>query len=158
MRLLTVLGLVALGAGLFGIWSLPLFRSMREHNARLAFIEKELLRLPFPEGTERLGVYSRVGLLSGNGNHCDYLSAMALQGDVERTFLEEFYRRHAVSSPDGYPLEIRIGAGGLKPAPEYNDILMDDLWREAFQIDGQRGIIVYVVDGGLNADGDPRCH
>jgi len=103
-------------------------------------------------------VYSRVGLLSGGGNHCDYLAAMTLQGDVERVLLGEFYRRHTVPSPDGYPLEIRIGAGGLAPAPEYNDTLLDDLWMEAFEIEGQRVTVVYVVDEGLSTDGDPRCH
>jgi hypothetical protein len=131
---------------------------MREHNARLERIEQELMRLPLPEGTERLGVYSSVGLISGNSNHCDYLSAMALRGAVERTVLEEHYRQHTVSSPDGYPLEIRIGAGGLQPAPDYDDALLAHRWKEAFQLEEQQLRVVYVFDAGLSSDGDPRCH
>ncbi|WP_309895020.1 hypothetical protein [Archangium sp.] len=131
---------------------------MRAHDARLARLEQELTRLPLPEGTERVGVYSRVGLLSGNGNHCDYVSAMLLRGDMERTLLEGFYRQHTVSSPDGYPLEIRIGAGGLQPAPEYEDDLLADRWMEALPVEGPQARVVYVFDAGLNPEGDPRCH
>ncbi|HZH77173.1 MAG TPA: hypothetical protein VEY88_14180 [Archangium sp.] len=133
-----MLGLLALGAGTFMLWGLSPLSSMREHDARLARIEQELTRLPLPEGTERVGVYSRVGLLSGNGNHCDYVSAMLLRGDVERALLEGFYRQHTVSSPDGYPLEIRIGADGLQPAPEYEDDLLADRWMEALPVEGPR--------------------
>ncbi|MFY0574110.1 hypothetical protein ACN28S_06880 [Cystobacter fuscus] len=153
-----VLALVALGAGLAGVCVLPPFRSMREHDERLERIEQALMHLPLPAGLEQLGVYSRVGLLSGNGNHCDYLSAMALRGAAERSVLEEFYRQHTVSSPDGYPLEIRIGAGGLQPAPGYDDDLLADSWMDAFRMEGQQVRVVYVFDGGLNPDGDPRCH
>ncbi len=131
---------------------------MLEHNARLARIEEELTRLPLPEGTERLEVYSSVGLLSGNGNHCDYVSAMVLRGDVERPLLEEFYRQHTVSSPDGYPLEIRIGAGGLQPAPGYYDAPLARRWSESFQRGEQQVRVVYVFDAGQSPDGDPRCH
>ena len=155
-----VFGLVVLGAGMSIVCGLPPFNSMREHNARLARIEEELTRLPLLEGTERLDVYSSVGLISGNGNHCDYLSAMVLRGDVERTVLEEFYREHTVSSPDGYPLELRVGAGGLQPAPGYEvyDAPLASLWAEAFRLEGQKVQVVYVFDAGLSADGDPRCH
>lgn len=103
-------------------------------------------------------MYSRVGLLSGGGNHCDYVSVMALRGNVERTALEALYRQQTVSSPDGYALEIRIGAGGLQPAPEYEDALLAREWMDAFQVDGQQVRVVYVFDAGLNPDGDPRCH
>jgi hypothetical protein len=132
---------------------------MRVHDERLARIEQALLRLPLPEGTERLGVYSRVGLLSGSGNHCDYLSVMALRGNVERPALEALYHQQTVSSPDGYALEIRIGAGGLQSAPEYEDALLARGWMDAFQVEGQQQVrVVYVFDAGLNPDGDPRCH
>jgi hypothetical protein len=131
---------------------------MRDHNARLAQIEQELAALPLPQGMERLGVYSRVGLLSGSGNHCDYLAVMVLRGDVERAVLEEFYRRHTVSSPDGYPLEIRIGAGRRQPAPEHEGILWDFEWLGAFPTEEQQVRLVYTFDGGLEPEDDPRCH
>jgi hypothetical protein len=137
---------------------LPTFRSMSQHDARLAHIERALEMLPLPPGTKRLGSYSRVGLLSGSGNHCDYLAIMVLGGPVERASLEEFYRHHTVPTPEEYPLEVRIGAGGLEPAPEYDDSLLAHDWKSALPFKGQQATVVYVFDAGHHPAADPRCH
>ncbi|MGC4119002.1 MAG: hypothetical protein QM765_31420 [Myxococcales bacterium] len=45
---------------------------MLMNEVRLGRLERSFAALQDPAGTERIRLESRVGLLSGNGNHCDY--------------------------------------------------------------------------------------
>lgn len=144
--------------GLFEVG--PFNPDRRSNDLELEAIEKVFNGLPHPPGSELMSRRSRVGLLFGNGNHCDFFI-----GEIRRHLgtaeqITNHYKVLSLSNPaDGSPLILDV-----QPVTENtldwrrvpHDLLTLDDW----------GIVrsnltgLYIVTGYAQggAKGDWRCH
>ncbi|MEV5893889.1 hypothetical protein [Nonomuraea fuscirosea] len=101
-------------------------------------------RLPLPPQTDSdLRAKARmVGLLEGNGNHCDYLVRLALSTKLSDVEIAGYYRSVTVKGVEGRDL-----SGTVYANPSASS-----------QGDGSKDVIVAFIDGSHEAGFDLRCH
>ncbi len=61
------------------------------NDAAARRIENELVALPLPAGTERVGSASRAAKLTGNGNGMQYLGAIFVRSELSIADLQAYY-------------------------------------------------------------------
>ena len=70
-RWITIItGLVLVG--ILTVFLFPIIRDSLIHNLRLSRMKRLLDEISHPDNTEYIFSRSVLGLLAGNGNHCDY--------------------------------------------------------------------------------------
>lgn len=113
------------------------------NDERLARLEERVSMLPLPPETEQgdPGLQGTVGILSGNGNHCDYLVRMSLLTKLPDAEIARFYESAVAEG-----VEARELSGTVYVNPSGS-------WR-----DGYKGVIVEFFDGYHEAGFDMRCH
>ncbi|MGD8450271.1 MAG: hypothetical protein PVJ57_00505 [Phycisphaerae bacterium] len=153
--------LLAVGAALLFLGSaagLYLTADMRRHNRFLVALQRSLAALPLPEGTTRLAADSRVGLLAGNGNHCDYIVAEAHATTQTPDQITAHYAHLAIPNPNGqnsFNVEIAFFRDDEPPDLDVHAALN---LRVADHADRTR-YVLFIRLIGYEASGlDPRCH
>ena len=137
----------------------------RAHDAKLRGLARWFDSVPHPAGTARVGRVKEVGLLDGNGNHCDYLV-----GEL-RTYPgtpEEVARAYGIA-----PLPKAVRGGGVERlrlafvdgagfADETRRLLPARYVRVtdwgASPDPTKRHYVVFAFDPSYDAGSDPRCH
>lgn len=97
------------------------------HDQRLKRLEVSVANLKHPPGTRELAIESDLGLLQGNGNHCDYFVGALRAGPVAQLARadDDYIAQHAevmlLDETDWFGLQARarlIEAGRkLTPSP-----------------------------------------
>ena len=95
---LCVWGCVAAVLGL-AIVLCPFTRDPIANSWRLWRMERQLTSLPHPSNSARVRLRSRVGLLCGNGNHCDYFVGELRTIEGPKTAIEDHYRGLHIRNP-----------------------------------------------------------
>jgi hypothetical protein len=82
------------------------------NNFRLARFSAQLFTYPLPPGTQLITRSANVGVLTGNGDHCDFIARVDLGGEASLESLRDHY--------SGLHLDAAIpgGAGGGLPRIE----------------------------------------
>jgi hypothetical protein len=129
-----------------------------EHNQYLAALQRSLAALPLPPGARRIQAYGRVGLLAGNGNHCDYLAAELCATTSDAETVLRHYGEMSIPAPNGrgtFKIHATI-LGGSQP-PDSDLALWPEL--DTTGAPGELRYAIYVVlIGHHDAGFDPRCH
>ncbi|HQL54922.1 MAG TPA: hypothetical protein PLQ87_09460, partial [Phycisphaerae bacterium] len=84
----------------------------------LARLRSSLSSLPLPAQTTKLASVSRVGLLAGNGNHCDYAVAEMHSTKLGRDEILRHYNQQSVPNPEGpsrFGVEVAFFDGNSPP-------------------------------------------
>src|SRR4051812_43881285 len=84
--------LVALMFGWFG-------RDVVVNSRHLQQIEKALATIPAPIGSEPLQSRSAVGLLVGNGNHCDFFAGTVFRSAATPDSIRQHYSKSTFFNP-----------------------------------------------------------
>lgn len=128
------------------------------HNRFLARLRTSLSSLPLPAQTTKLASVSRVGLLAGNGNHCDYAVAEMHSTKLGRDEILRHYNQQSVPNPEGpsrFGVEVAFFDGNSPPTFG----LYDPLFSCAEASPGELRYVVGVILIGYHDAGfDPRCH
>ncbi len=66
----------------------------RIHDSALGEFSRGPLDIELPEGTSQIASMNRVGLLQGNGNHCDYLAGSLVKTDASKEELTEYFAQN----------------------------------------------------------------
>ena len=74
---------------------------MGYNNFLLWQFQKQLFNYPLPENTKILTQKSEIGLLQGNGNHCDFEARLTIQSSNSTKAIIEHYRKLKISSAFG---------------------------------------------------------
>jgi hypothetical protein len=121
------------------VFEIPEWRN----DEKLARLQERVSMLPLPPDTESdlRASASEVGLLAGNGNHCDYLVHLALVTKLPDAEIARHYQSVTVEGVDGGEL-----SGTVYVSPSGS-------WRAGF-----KSVIVEFFDGGHEAGFDLRCH
>lgn len=83
------------------------------HDRRLQRLEETFANLKHPPGTRELAIESDLGLLQGNGNHCDYFVGSLRAGPVAQPALvDDYVAQHSEvmlldAAPDWFGLGAR---------------------------------------------------
>jgi uncharacterized membrane protein YtjA (UPF0391 family) len=124
------------------LYVLSFFAGHLVNNLRLAKFEDQLFDYPLPEGAEVAGRSSQVGVLLGNGNHCDFVVEQSLRTvltvEEVRSYYSSFSPRHAIPGGAG------AGAPNLQV---YRPCCAED-----------EPILVSLVDAPYEGILDVRCH
>ncbi len=131
---------------------------VRTNDRELARLEDKIRELPQPAGTTAVAVRKQVGLLTGNGNHCDFFvgELRSFVGSAEK--VQAHYAGQTLG--DRTKIETIFVSGGefvetdRSYLPEEFRNLAD--WTERAD---QGGLyVVFILDIGQYAGIDPRCH
>jgi hypothetical protein len=161
----TALGLLLVAiAVVIAISSRPYIRD----NRRLSVLRAEYARITHPASSSRLARFSQFGVAAGgNGNHCDYLVGEIRESDDQPEQIKTHYSAFSFPMLDAQNSQWATG----EPVPvsvefpimsQDSGVLRHDipeLLRKA-RAQQQRKLlyVVYLLDGGYEADGDWRCH
>ena len=81
------------------VWFIPFTGDAVRNSLHLWQLEKQLKSLQHPSGTARVTFRSDIGLLVGNGNHCDFFVGELRSYSGTRTAIEQHYRDLRVFNP-----------------------------------------------------------
>lgn len=146
------------------IFLVKVFSSVHEHNEYLHQLTEKFNRIEHLKSSQKELEFKGVGLLAGNGNHCDYLVGQIRASDVSRDEIQSFYdemNRRNKNDKNSQINQIKIIF--------YNDGLLveDDAIPEVYSHlsaivpDYDKNLnyyIVYVFDGSYDPGYDYRCH
>jgi hypothetical protein len=119
------------------------------NNRALARFARAVRAVPLPPDAIVEDTFTEVGLLQGNGNHCDYFVALRLRAGANATALAAYLRQRALPAPGGGETTLEVWA----PAPP------DDELARRLPADWPRAAtVVYASWFGQDANHDMRCH
>ncbi len=155
------LPLVLLPLGLVLLVVLLFAGSMPVHEWKAWNLSRALGAVRHPAGTSHVTSQRRVGLLLGNGNHCDFFAGELRKYSGTREQLQAAYAGMTVPSPFGrYPEEVRIA---FFEAPEARPLDLPSDFDEPGEWDVPPSeapslYLVYLFNGGHETGYDLRCH
>ncbi len=153
------LPLVVVPLGLAGLLLVLFLGGIPQHEWSAWKLGRALGTVAHPADTSLLVATRKVGLLVGNGNHCDFFAGELRRFTGTREQLRAFYAGKEVPSPLGsYPEEVRIAFfGEERPVDLPYDFDAAEKWGAPPSQAGQL-YIVYLYNGGHDPGMDLRCH
>lgn len=157
------LGLVLLVLTLVGCFlcTLLLFGDAVSHDLTLRAHEAEFKAMAHPPDTTLVARKSRVGLLAGNGNHCDYFVGELRTYSGPQEAISAFYDGYRPAGELAW-LGIFFFEDGVLPEEAYWDLPqgLDSLsgWSRRLAHSREDYYIVCTVDVGYPPGFDLRCH
>lgn len=131
--------------------------SCYRHNRSLAELKARFDDLPHPEGTTGGEVVARLGLINGNGNHCDYFVGQLRSAVHPR---EAILRGYVKTTGDGREVHARFLDEIAPSDPLPLDLRSLASWRlRPAELAERSAYVVYLfLPGADPAEMDPRCH
>jgi hypothetical protein len=137
------------------------------HDYALTRVRHEYRQIKHPTSSSGLETVSQVGLLIGNGNHCDYFVGEIRESDEPADQIREYYARFSVPMMDpaasqwgpapNYPITVEFPDQRGKIDPSVDD--MSEALRRARARQTKKTLyVVYLLDGGYEPNFDLRCH
>ncbi len=135
------------------------------HDYALLQFKRSFSRVTHLRSSVLLHEWSQVGLLEGNGNHCDYLAAQFRETDQSPAEVRQHYAPFTVPRSDP---SYETGFGAEVPVRvEFPDLRTTDL-AHLTSAETNAAIhrkrtkktlyVVYAIDAGYPPDFDFRCH
>jgi hypothetical protein len=127
------------------------------HNRQLDEYTEAFESIAHPDGTQSVRLWRTVGLLAGDGNHCDYFVGEVRTLAGEPWQVEAFYSQQRV---DAYRLRVAFARDGVFVEDEFGPPRGFDEVGEWVQPSEYAGdlYLVYMLILGYPAEGDWRCH
>ena len=152
--------LVALG-GCAAWVLLPMWRDARSNDRHLDAIADQMIEIEHPPGTSRVRVKKKVGLLIGNGNHCDYFVGELRTFSGADDAVIAFYSGKTIHNPVG-DFDQKVQVAFPEPDGRFGDWLPDcsdslDAWGLT---PDERALSLYLVYvfSSFRPNRDMRCH
>lgn len=157
--------------GLFTlIWLLPilfvlftLFGDRIANDLRLWQIARQLNALPSPSHTIQISSHAAVGLLVGNGNHCDFFAGTVYRSQNSKDAIQRHYKGFQFQNPvtgESEDLEVTI----LSDASSLNSVWLPyafdhpDAWGLTSASYSSGTLFLVHVMRSYDANRDWRCH
>lgn len=136
------------------------------HNRALARVRGEYPRISHPASSSVLASFSDVGLLGGNGNHCDYLVGEIRESDDSPEQLKAVYSAFSFPMLDpntsqwgGEPVPVTIEFPETARDSSILQFVIPEVVKNARAQQRKKTLYaVYILDGGYEPNGDLRCH
>jgi hypothetical protein len=132
------------------------------HDTYLESLRISVRNLKHPVTTSHIAFSSKLGLLSGNGNHCDYFVAEMRSYTGNKQQILAAYKQTRVWNPmrkQWFPVSIGfVESGKIRSNAEYS--VMPELLERKFQrnLSGQQNVyFVVFFDVGHEVGLDMRC-
>lgn len=128
--------------GLPGLYVLAGFSAAAANNLRLSRFASQLKRYPLPEGARVISESRAVGVLTGNGDHCDFVATRRIHSSLSLEQIEAHYAKLDIQPA------ISGGAGAGLPILEV----------ERERSGTPQTFHIKIVDAPYEGILDPRCH
>jgi hypothetical protein len=127
--------------------------AMPINSLRLRWMERTMERVSHPADSELLARFSDLGILDGNGDHCDFMAGHLRRSPLTREALREHYRSDAPQT--------RVEVYSFDE-PEREDNYLPNRFRlrepgDPLVPDEPGVYFVFIYDGMYPPDGDLRC-
>jgi hypothetical protein len=139
----------------FGIYiSLFFWIIPAQHDASLQEFSSSLLSVPAPENGQIEASLSKVGLQVGNGDHCDYLAALAIQSKMAKKDLQDYYEEE-------YKGKSKVQYVWLDESSSYTSTTSPDTifslkdWVQKYK--DSANVVVYIFEPSMTSSFDYRC-
>jgi len=141
-----------------------LFGATLLHNWNLMQLDKSFGRVVHPQQTAHLSSVNEVGLLIGNGDHCDFFVGHLRSFTGSRKNIQNFYSKSKIWNPLNnslQPIDILFLENGEIPSSQ-RDYLPREFdsasrWLSTPLDRKQNYYLVYFFDVGYDAGFDVRC-
>jgi len=147
----TIVGAVTLYVTSF-LWFFP-----HLHDKTLNVFSQRLFSTPLPENTQEIERINKVGLQSGNSDHCDYLAALLLKTALSKSDIEKYYENNYKGDSQlhfYWVNELYVpGIGVVNPT---NIFTLDDWVNNKSKISGAN-LILFIFEGAMTSAFDFRC-
>ena len=135
--------------------------SYARHDRTLRAMRDALAAVPLPRGAAVVDRFEQLGVLSGNGNHCDYVVALRLSANVDPLALARQLRNRSLRVRDGEgTFEAEVEVWPAETPPDAYDPargLLPERWIERSP-SRRPSPVVYAFRGGEPPAHDFRCH
>jgi hypothetical protein len=139
-----------------------LYPTCLSHDVMAWKFNSAFSQIPHPPGTHAIKIESDMGLILGNGNHCDFVVGQLRSYGTTETEIRNFYRGHTVLNPlnnERVPVEIAFCKNGKWESTD--DVAFAAVDKELLRIANrakQNTYIVFLYDGGYDPSIDIRCN
>jgi hypothetical protein len=121
------------------------------HDYALTRVRHAYRQIKHPTSSSGLEALSQVGLLSGNGNHCDYFVGEIRESDDSPDQIRDYYAKFS------FPITVEFPNQRGRIDPSVDD--MFEALRHARAKQTKKTLyVVYALDGGYEPNFDLRCH
>lgn len=145
-----------------GMLGTIVFVNTKKHDRTLLSLKKSFDLISHPEKTKIVAQFSKLGVLSGNGNHCDYFVGQLRKTNLSPNEIIAWYKKTGkISSDVGRDCDVMIEFYSKGKLKEYDAVPFDyeDLSQLIPHIENnQNYYLIYVFDTGYDAGWDYRCH
>lgn len=136
--------------------------SFARHDRTLGAMREALAAVPLPRGAEVVDRFEQLGVLSGNGNHCDYVVALRLSADVDPAALARQLRDRSLRVRDDrgtFEVLVEVWPPERPASASYDPAfgLLPERWLVRAP-SGRSNPVVYAFWGGDPPAHDIRCH
>ncbi len=141
----------------------PCARDSFNNSWNLGKIQKALREIPIPSNTQRLASNSAVGLLVGNGNHCDFFAGEIFRSELPADAILQHYTNRLILNPVTSDKE-EIGVRILTNATQLSSLWLPDrfthpdAWGVSTDTFSNATIYLVSVMRSYDANHDVRCH
>ena len=148
-----------------GLFTLLLGTDYLSNSRSLRRMEASLGELPLPPQTEMIANHSRFGILSGNGNHCDFFVGASFRSTLAPEAIREHYARLTFLNPvtfkqEAYKLSIIESVQSFSSSVGWFPDSMDrpDAWSVSSQDFASGTVFIVSIHRSYEANNDCRCH
>lgn len=152
-----------LGGAALALCAIPL-APMIPHSVALHRFGKSFQQLSHPDGTKCPAAFSAVGLIEGNGNHCDYLVGEVRETDKPSSEISEYYKTRSVprtepSPENDVPVRLEfVDDFDRREGANYDHALPEAVAKAKSKRTRKTLYIISALDAGYAPEGDFRCH
>jgi hypothetical protein len=123
------------------VLTFPVYRDFLEHDLSLNREIKAFRQIKHPPGSSRISSRKYLGLLTGNGNHCDFFIGELRRYSGEQKTIKSFYQSNPAAVNDDVGI-IFIENGGLPAGIQF--------WGTPYRLTS--------LSGWLDSPDEPRDH
>lgn len=127
------------------------------HDRTQAARSLTLTSIPLPEKTTKVEQIDEIGQLSGNGDHCDYLTAIMLKTDLLKSEVESYYKNNykGESTLDFFSVDEPNNLSVTGP----DAIAIHPLkkWFTEKSESNPTNVVIFIFDSGITSSLDSRC-
>jgi hypothetical protein len=159
------IGLAVFTVFVLGLFTLLLGTDYLSNSRSLRRMEASLSALSLPPHTEMIANHSGFGILSGNGNHCDFFVGASFRSTASPDAIREHYARLTFQNPvtfkqEAYQLSIIESAQSFSSSVGWFPDSMDrpEAWGISSQDFSSGTVFIVSIHRSYEANNDCRCH
>jgi len=141
----------------------PCARDSFNNSRNLVKIQQALREIPIPSNTHRFASNSALGLLVGNGNHCDFFAGEIFRSELSPDAILQHYTNRLILNPitgDKEEIDVRVITNAIQLSSLWlpDRFTHPDAWGISTDTFSNATVYLVSVMRSYNANHDMRSH